>query len=294
MRSRRIPGVTAVVVVFASVLPAAASVQRQNAGIVWAQRNAIYGAHVDGSRRHKITDFDGGIVPDEFAAPVWSPAGRTLAYNNCDSGVCLIHLFSYSGRRETLRNGGNNPTWSPDGRELAFQKAYQHASDGLGISVLTVASRRVRKITQARRGRIDDDPAWSPGGSTIAFVRNVREPVIYLVGAQGGPARWLTRGESPSWAPSGSRLVFAFGDGIYTIEPSGRGRTRIARVPGTRGAELQPRWSPDERKILFTTTPYARRPGIWVMNVDGSDRRRVITVRADRGSNLYGANWQPG
>jgi Tol biopolymer transport system component len=296
MGSRRISVVAAVVVVgFTSVLPAAASRQRQNAGIVWAQAYAILGAHADGSHRHRITDYDGGIVPDNFASPVWSPAGRKLAYNNCDSGVCVIHLFRYSGRNETLRlYGANSPTWSPAGLELAFQAATQSPREGVGISAFSLVSRRLREITPPRRNRIDDDPAWSPDGTTIAFVRFVREPVIYLVGAYGGRARWLTRGESPSWASDGGRLVFAFGDGIYTIKPSGRGRTRIARVPGTRGADLQPRWSPDGRKILFTTTPLGRRPGIWVMDVDGSDRRRVISVRTDGRSNLYGANWQPG
>jgi Tol biopolymer transport system component len=299
MESRRISVVAAVVVVgFALVLPAAASRQRQNAGIVWAQAYAILGAHADGSHRHRITDYDGGIVPDNFASPVWSPAGRKLAYNNCDSGVCVIHLFRYSGRNETLLRlgGANNPTWSPDGLELAFQATSHSASlfTGIGISAFSLASRRWREITPPRRYRFDDDPAWSPDGATIAFVRFVREPVIYFVGAYGGPARWLTRGESPSWAPGGSRLVFAFGDGIYTIEPSGRGRTRIARIPGTRGADLQPRWSPDGRKILFTTTPHGRRPGIWVMDVDGSDRRRIITVPTHGSSNFYGANWQPG
>ena len=270
---------------------------------MWAQSYAILGAHTDGSHRHRITDYDGGFVPDNLGSPVWSPAGRKLAYNNCDSGVCLIHLFRYFGPKRDAPRGRPAVQWEqPDlvARRVSNSRSRRTSysvslSTGIGISAFSLASRRWREITPPRRYRFDYDPAWSPDGATIAFVRFVREPVIYLVGAQGGPARWLTRGESPSWAPHGSRLVFAFGDGIYTIEPSGRGRMRIARIPGTRGKDLQPRWSPDGRKILFTTTPFGGRPGIWVMDVDGSDRRRVITVPTPCcSSNLYGANWQPG
>jgi TolB protein len=297
-----------VVVVFAAVLAAPASPHRRNAGIVWAEANAIYGANADGSGRHKITAYYGRYLPDNFSSPVWSPSGRVLAYSTCGSDTCFIQLFGPSGRKRTLSldklQAETSPTWSPDGQELAFTSSRGSPIAGEGISAVSVVSRRMRRITPPKVLRMDEDPSWSPDGTTIAFVRFVSKrviypfltgaPVIYLVGADGRRLRWLTRGESPSWSPDGRRLVFAWGDGIYTIEPSGHGRTRIARVRGTKGDLLQPRWSPDGRKILYTTTPYGRHPGIWVMDADGSDRKRVVTIRGFyRDNALFGANWKP-
>jgi Tol biopolymer transport system component len=282
--------------------PASASSNRRNAGIVWAQDEGIYGADADGARRRGITDYDGGFVPDNFASPAWSPSGRTLAYNNCDSGACLIHLVDPAARaRRTVRRFGlglqNDPTWSPDGSELAFEAST--TDRGGGISAVSLTSMRLRTITEPESAA-DESPAWSPDGRTIAFTRIYSfpfKPVLFLVGQDGRGLRSLTVGFDPSWSPDGRWIVFAWGNGIHRISSDGRERARLARIAGARGYDLKPRWSPDGRKILYITTPSGRRPTIWTMNADGSNRRRVIVLRGPRqrgGTNLNGAGWKPG
>jgi Tol biopolymer transport system component len=278
-------------------MSADASLQREPVGIVWAQADGIYGANIDGSERHVITSYDGGFVPDYFAAPVWSPDGRVLAYNNCDSGACMIHLVG-GNRRRTIRRYyvENDPTWSPDGRELAVQVSNTDCPIcGMGISAISVATTRARMVTPPKYGRWDDDPAWSPDGQTIAIVREVvnQDTVIYLVGADGRNATWLTRGAAPSWSPDGSQLVFARGNSIFTIRRNGAGRKRITVVSNTEAELIAPQWSQDGRRILYQVDTFSRRPSIWTMNSDGTHRTRVVTIRADNGSNLDGANWTP-
>jgi Tol biopolymer transport system component len=69
---------------------------------------------------------------------------------------------------------------------------------------------------------------------------------------------------------------------LYSVLPSGRGRRLLAR-----GGE-QPAWSPNRRRIAFAGGGVVGRAGIWVMNADGSARRR-LTKRAGDGD----PTWSP-
>ncbi|UCE06399.1 MAG: PD40 domain-containing protein, partial [bacterium] len=70
---------------------------------------------------------------------------------------------------------------------------------------------------------------------------------------------------------------------IYVINPDGSGQTRL-----TNNYELSPSWSPDGKKIVFTS----RRDGnaeIYVMNADGSEQTRLT-------NNIFldsGPSWKP-
>lgn len=68
------------------------------------------------------------------------------------------------------------------------------------------------QLTQARES--SSQPAWSPDGKTLAFVRPVDgKPQIFLLSLSGGEAYQLTRfaygASAPKWSPDGQRIVFA-------------------------------------------------------------------------------------
>ena len=83
-------------------------------------------------------------------------------------------------------------------------------------------------------------------------------------------------------APSEPRIVFRTvrlsapgrAPELYSILPSGAGRRLLAR-----GA-VQPAWSPRRRRIAFAGSRVGQE-GIWVMNADGTGKRRLTTRSGD-------------
>src|SRR3954468_15060463 len=145
-----------------------------------------------------------------------------------------------------------------------------------------------------------DEPAVSPAGDAVAFIR---DHAIWTVPVDGSaPARRLLAAngdaEEPQWAPNGSSLAFVSnrGDhafvGIYTNDS-----TPIRWLAPSTSRDVSPRWSPDGRRIAFVRMPGAggapdslltqrpRRWSVWVGDVTSGDARQLWQAPATmRGS----------
>jgi Tol biopolymer transport system component len=166
-----------------------------------------------------------------------------------------------------------------------------------------------------RLARFAEEPAFSPGGSFIAFQDYLDR--VFIRPTAGGRRRILKRGlgidvqADPAWSPSGRNLIFALerfeprtdlylhrvrrdGTGMHRlrrgIEPDWSVRNRVVFEAGGRiatmapgGGQLrrlraggQPSWSPDGRWIVFIRSLPRERSGVAIMRADGS-RLRTLT-----------------
>jgi Tol biopolymer transport system component len=146
----------------------------------------------------------------------------------------------------------------------------------------------------------DETPAWSPGGTRIAFVRSrtvngvLTSRAILVMNANGSGVAKLTQDTAyaldPAWSPDGTKIAFAerpAGTGprgfeIFVMKPDGSGVTRLTNnLPfqgcggPSRGFESSPSWSPDGTRIAFLHRTTCFSKDIDVMNANGTHVSRL-------------------
>ncbi|UCD51368.1 MAG: protein kinase [Phycisphaerales bacterium] len=110
-------------------------------------------------------------------------------------------------------------SWSPDSRYLAYGRSERYVSDlgmhstpveflSSGVEILDLQSGNARLLVSFGK-----DPAWSPDGEYIAFVRGPIEygdatEEIWIVPAYGGTPRQIAMGGYPYWTADSKQVVF--------------------------------------------------------------------------------------
>jgi Tol biopolymer transport system component len=118
----------------------------------------------------------------------------------------------------------------------------------------------------------------------IVFAADTGEgPQLYTVRPNGKELRQITDlaegAGAPDWSPDGSRIVFGLGGcTIAFVDPDGSNVTPLPQgEPHANDVcEGDPSFTPDGSQIVFSRfDPVLEDEAIWIMDVDGSDRRRV-------------------
>ena len=180
-----------------------------------------------------------------------------------------------TGRTNLTNNSASNsgPAWSPDGQRIAF------ASD-----------------------RVDPDPAG-------CFLRNPPcNYELYVMNADGTQLVRLTNNTAPdthpAWSPDGNKIVFDRFEqdptsqyisgftNFYTMNPDGSSQARLTTASRSDG--VGPAWSPDGRRILYSSFDPAidSTSNIYSVNSDGTGVARVIVAGPNAEDNVE-PDWAP-
>lgn len=123
-------------------------------------------------------------------------------------------------------------------------------------------------------------PAWSPDGSSLAYVSfEKKKPIIYIQSLMTGQrivlANYKGNNSAPAWSPDGKRLAIVLTHGansqIYVINSDGTGLQQLSH---SSTIDTEPDWSPDGKWIYFTSDRGGS-PQIYRMSPLGGDAKRV-------------------
>lgn len=178
----------------------------------------IWVMDADGSNARQLVHTAGPV-----SAIDWSPDGSRLWFlvqRQPQSGPVTVDLMSVEADGRGVRSLIEDRvvtgiSASPDGDSLALSVQADVSGGGLFVWDEEGGLQRVLPDTV-----FVNSPAWSPDGSTIAFIGNDADHVehvqrpqqLFVVRPDGSDLRRITEGKAqlsgPSWSPSGDRLVF--------------------------------------------------------------------------------------
>jgi Tol biopolymer transport system component/DNA-binding winged helix-turn-helix (wHTH) protein len=218
------------------------------------------------------------------AAPAGKPRSRApVLVGAVAAGVALAALFAFGPRRsppDTLVGAAITaqpltafpgeeitPALEPNGTRVAF--SWQEPSGNSGIFVTQVGLGEPIRLSDAA-GTTDTDPAWSPNGDRIAFLRrhDPRTFDVMVMSALGGTPQRVYRGTmfpisvegSPilGWTPDGRELLFT----TARDSPSGGWNYGLHRLSVHTGALEDFRL--DEPTLHYDTSPAVSPDGRWL------------------------------
>ncbi len=190
--------------------------------------------------------------------PAWSPDGKIIAFSNDgrEDKIRQLYLMNIDGSDQTKLSdqfAESMPAWSADMKWLAYvfsgnarQILYLRSYE----SAFSSSQRYDNFSVEGRLGQVGQ-PAWSPDGNQIVYVRmDGGEKKIWSVIAASGGAdlSQLTKGpvdQNPAWSPDSKWIVYSSqvngkGD-LVLMTAAGTLQTNLTNSPAN---EAMPAWQP--------------------------------------------------
>lgn len=264
--------------------PAEAASVTKNGGLIFNKESA--------ARINLLVKEWYAAQPCRLYHPAANSSGTQIVFSSDCEGPWGIYMMNADGtlpRRITPRDVESRlPSWSPDGTKVVFQSIregnwdiYTVNADGSGLT----------RVTNHPRG--DSSGVFSPDATRILFASDrggMNE--LFVAPVAGGEDVQITRnrgvGFRPAWAPDGSHILYRASTSptkqmsepgeFYRVRPDGVDAGKVAGGPRR---EYNPVYSPDGKQIAFdahqdgVTWESGTHWEIWVMNADGSGRRKL-------------------
>lgn len=195
----------------------------------------IYVINADGSGLSLVTTNG---PPDNEFTPSFSPNGDRLVYTGTDG----IRIANLDGSGSTLVSAtGLGPRFSPDGSKVVF---CDDGLDGVDLDIYVINADGTNKVLLTDNDALDQQPSWSPDGSSIAYYSNsfsgsTNSGALDLVvmSSDGTGKRLLSLGVGrdpfPSFRADGLQLAFARTSGgsshtPFVVNTDGSGLAQIS------------------------------------------------------------------
>lgn len=180
----------------------------------------------------------------------------------------------------------NHHDWSPDALKFAAVGYFNETT--WSIYIFDADGTNLTRLTSTN-DVWDNDPAWSPDGTRIAFTRiypaQNREE-IWIMNSDGSNQHWIgVEGGSAKWSPDGARLIYhSLKNDNYDIFTCNIAGTDQQQLTSTASGEITPIYSPGGSQIAFTVVDDDLSHDICIMNSDGTNFHRLTEGGAPKWS----------
>jgi hypothetical protein len=218
----------------------------------------------------------------QYAHPLIIPFGQKSTAATVNPAIFITRLNGAQQARLVVDPQADD--WGPAVDQSGKRIAYRRADDQTGVSdIFTANIDGSNPVRITHSGRHDTQPAWSPNGTTIAYVslpaNTSGDYELNVVPAAGGAARTLldqtTMINGPAWSPDGKAIAFGSRHAAKNwigIVPAAGGDITWP-VAGLDGG--WPSFSPDGQTIAFALDAGSGNASIYTMDVAGTKARRL-------------------
>jgi TolB protein len=161
-------------------------------------------------------------------------------------------------------------SYSPDGKQIVF---CSNRDGNLELYIMDADGKNVRQLTHTP-GCYNGGPFFSPDGKRVIFRSDRKKKdflQIYVINSDGTGEKALTDTEGVNWGPywylDGRHIVYAAADhsnptvrpnyDLWWMNVDTLEKTRLTFAPG---ADVLPVFSPDGKKLMWTSTRDGRQP----------------------------------
>jgi Tol biopolymer transport system component len=239
---------------------------------------SIYLLALDSLATQKLTSPG---LPGDYN-PMFSPDGKTLAFNRGSQGVTSIYTIPVAGGSDERRLAtgpqfGWGLAWTSDGREIVFGRAGWLARSGW----LWKISANGGEPQRLQFGQEGTEP--SIRGNRLIYARQVTNVNIWRKQLNSGDSsapgsRFLssTAIESgPQYSPDGNTIAFeSTRSGSYEVWTCRSDGSNLIQLTHLNNVTGTPRWSPDGKQIAFDSRA-AGNADIFVMDSQGASLHKL-------------------
>ena len=227
-----------------------------------------------------------------LSSPTWAPGNNKIAIS-IEGNLYTVQISGDSLLKLTDNGEDFSCNWSPDGRYIAYTKSVCDPECGIAIFDLGNSTKKVI-------GKFGGYASWNKNSDKIYYyhtlytktsntdkteyqgfvfkrvdINTLKTDSLFFI-AKANLHFWL---EDCTVSPNEQNISFSASYGsppvinIWTIDLERKQVTQITSDGGN-----CPSYSPTGDKIVFTNTNI-REGGLWIMNSDGSNKRKLTKLR---------------
>jgi Tol biopolymer transport system component len=276
------------------------------------QMTTVYAVDVTQPEMEPVLLTDSGTYDLEFGVLKWSPNGESILFYTLDV-LEIADIYKIDTETGVVKDLFEQtvfddlaPDWSPDGEQFVFASNRPDKDDPIYNLYLSDADgQNLIQLTDNNEfGWVDTLPAWSPGGTKIAFFR-----YNYIPGKdfEGGPQGlwWFdvdtaeenllyempvaTEDLPPVWSPDGKYLAFLEPlDGKHILRVLDAKSGELLGINEVLGEKRTVSWSPDSRALAFTNLSEGE-VGLFILDLRSGELTEIM--ESDPGVLIGDPHW---